>query len=194
HNKVNWDFLLTADASGPAASMARLPVVAQRSLAEGLAASRWQGTQNACQARQRTRAEPEKMAGATPAIAPGQSMTALAIDWQRQAHLKEAFWQVAPEKARLLMRAGKTLQMGQNWRASQTPIDLENADALPSSLWSCPQRRPVTQARHNSGRQWHLPTALHRNDYKWSRALLTFGPHVSEGAKASPPISSSGTG
>jgi hypothetical protein len=197
---VNGHCLMKAGAWEPAALMVLVPVVTQRSLAWEPGASRCLETQNACQARQRTRDEPVEMAGASPATASDQAATALAIDWQRQAHLKEAFWQVAREKAHLLktaplvMRAGKPLQMGLDWRASQTPIDPENADALPSSLWSCPQQRPVTPARHNSGRQWRLPAALHRNDYKWSRALLTFGPHVSEGAKASPPISSSGTG
>src|SRR5579871_6915854 len=105
-------------------------------------------------------------------------MKALATDWRLQARLELACWWMVVEKARLLMRVGEMLQMGRKWVMSQTSSVPGNADAPPLILRGCShQQRPATRARHNSGRQWRLPTVPRRNDYMWSRALLTFGPH-----------------
>lgn len=162
--------------------MTAVPVVAERNLAGGLVAARHQQTRRACQARQQARDWPAEMAGAIPAIVLDQAKTVLATDWPRQARLVWASWPAAMGKACLLktvcllVRVGETLQTGQERVLNQAPTVPGNADAPPSILWSCPLWRPVIPALHNSGRQWRLPTALHRNGYKWSQALLTFGP------------------
>ncbi len=116
-------------------------------------------------------AAPPSRGSANREAAPGQSTKSRARG--AQATLAPAQRPAGWDSSGLVMKVG-IQQAARNWAEETNPTFPGHVGALPVIQQGCFQAHQASLECHSGGR-WLLLQAAHRhNDYKWSRALLTF--------------------